>query len=297
MKTLFVYFLAICCLTFLYSCKKNDRKNEAQKVVTEWIGKKIEFPADIRCLSMGKDTICPTANNSYRILVYTDSVGCTTCKLRLSTWKDILQETDSLLPGKVTFLFYFHPKSEKELIHLLKRDWFDHPVFIDNKNKIDQLNNFPSQMEYQCFLLNQDNEVVLVGNPTLNPKIWELYKQTIMGNNSQEEEQPFTSAVVDQQEIELEELKVGEKSIATFTIKNTGSISLIISHIDASCGCTVPIWEKKPIKPNKETSITIEVTPEETGFFHKTIQVYTNIENPVIPLTIKGKVEKNLSRP
>ncbi|GAB6011595.1 hypothetical protein [Viscerimonas tarda] len=95
-----------------------------------------------------------------------------------------MQETDSLLPNKLNFLFYFHPKDTKELKFLLRRDRLEYPVFIDERNQIDSLNHFPKQQEYQCFLLNKENKVVAMGNPTMNPKIWELYKNIIRGDTT-----------------------------------------------------------------------------------------------------------------
>jgi hypothetical protein len=40
--------------------------------------------------------------------------------------------------------------------------------------------------------------------------------------------------------------------------------------------------------PGEEMEITVEITPEESGFFHKTVQVYCNVEKGVIPLSVKG---------
>ena len=47
---------------------------------------------------------------------------------------------------------------------------------------INKINNFPEQIEYQTFLLNQDNRVLIIGNPIKNEKLWNLYLRTI--NNS-----------------------------------------------------------------------------------------------------------------
>jgi hypothetical protein len=54
----------------------------------------------------------------------------------------------------------------------------------------------------------------------------------------------------------------------------------------------VPSWEKKPIEPGEETEISVEIQPEETGFFHKTIRVHCNVEKGVISLGIKGMISK-----
>jgi hypothetical protein len=42
---------------------------------------------------------------------------------------------------------------------LFQRDEFNYPVFIDEKNLIKKLNNFPQNDEFQCFLLYKDNKV------------------------------------------------------------------------------------------------------------------------------------------
>jgi hypothetical protein len=44
--------------------------------------------------------------------------------------------------------------------------------------------------------------------------------------------------------------------------------------VDTSWGCTVLKWDKKPIELDEETEIEVEITPEEAGFFHKTVKVY-----------------------
>jgi hypothetical protein len=128
----------------------------------------------------------------------------------------------------------------------------------------------------------------MIGNPSLNPKIWELYKRQISGQ--EQTNTRMTSVSVEQAEIEITGLRVGKKSEVVFKLKNEGDQPLLISHVDASCGCTVPFWEKKPIAPGKVTEIKVEITPEETGFFRKVIRVYCNDKNGIIPLVVKGEV-------
>jgi hypothetical protein len=178
-KSLFIIILT---LSFcFYSCNKNKRTN-AQKVVSEWTGKEMKFPAGLQCVSIMKDTACiDLYGDNYKILLYIDSLGCTSCRLNLSKWKNLIAEADSVFQKKPEFLFFFQSKKnrEKELQVILKSDGFRHPVFIDKTNAIMKLNNIPKEQEYQCFLLGKDNKVVMVGNPVLNPAIWELYKKII----------------------------------------------------------------------------------------------------------------------
>jgi hypothetical protein len=292
----FVFF--IIAISLVSSCKDNKKRKEAEMVITEWVGKEIRFPAEkqYQCSFTGKDTtvvLCTGLfEREYKILLYIDSLGCTSCKLRLFEWKQLISEVDSIGTDKLSFLFLFHPKDKKELQVLFKRDRFDYPVFIDADNTVNKLNHFPEQSTYQCFLLDRSNKVLLIGNPVLNPKIWELYKQTVFGQKQTAPETiPVTSIVAEQSEIKIAGLQVGKKSTGVFKLKNTGNQPLVITRVETSCGCTVPSWDKKPVEPGKETEITVEIQPEETGVFHKTVRVYCNVEKKVIALSVKGNVK------
>jgi len=65
----------------------------------------------------------------------------------------------------------------------------------------------------------------------------------------------------------------------------------MISDISTSCGCTNVQWDTHPVKFNHTATINIEITPEETGDFSKTIDVYCNTENSPISLNIIGNIK------
>ena len=166
----------------LSSCKDNKKRDEATRIVAEWTGKEIKFPKELSCTSMGKDTTCVDLySDNFKILLYVDSLGCTSCRLKLFEWKKIMQESDSLFIRKPEFVFIFRPKKrdEIELQSIFRNNGFHHPVFIDNENEIDKINKFPYNPEYQCFLLDKDNKVLMVGDPFINTGIWTLYKRII----------------------------------------------------------------------------------------------------------------------
>ncbi|MCY4778295.1 hypothetical protein ORI89_01425 [Sphingobacterium sp. UT-1RO-CII-1] len=176
-KISFVILIITSCLLTLISCQ-DSKKTSAEKLVREWLGKEILLPKDLPCLYMDKDTICPKpSQKSFKILVYTDSVGCTSCQLNLNLWKIYMNDADSIAPGQVDFLFYFQPKNQRELTHLLRRERLEKIIFMDKKSQLSTINKLPKEIDYQCFLLDKDNKVLSIGNPTLNPQIWNIYKK------------------------------------------------------------------------------------------------------------------------
>lgn len=77
----------------------------------------------------------------------------------------------------------------------------------------------------------------------------------------------------------------------TFLFTNSGETPLLIHNVKTSCGCTVPEWPKKPIKPGKSGEIHIEYDTSHPGKFHKTITVFYNGKESPKELVIKGMVE------
>ena len=176
-------FIVFC----LPSCKQNNLRDDVVKIVFEWTGREIKFPEGLPCISMDRNTTCiDVHNDNFKIVLYVDSLGCTNCRLSLSTWKKIMKESDSVFIRKPEFVFIFQPKKrdKKELSLIFRNNGFRHPVFIDKENETDRMNKFPSNPEYQCFLLGKDNKVIMVGNPATNSGIWILYKRIITENET-----------------------------------------------------------------------------------------------------------------
>jgi len=94
----------------------------------------------------------------------------------------------------------------------------------------------------------------------------------------------------DKSEIDLGKIKIGEKYPVYFKFKNTMNSPLVIHQVKTSCGCTVADWEKTPIQSDAVSKISVEYTPDQEGYFLKTIRVISNAENEVVELRIKGEV-------
>ena len=184
-KQMQLFVLIVCFL--LCSCDERKKRDETTKVVFEWIGKEIRFPKDVQCYVSGKATLpefCDECfKKEFKMLLYVDSIGCSDCRLNLFQWKHIMEEVDSLFQGMVGFLLFFQPKNVRDMTNLFFTKRFDYPVFIDINNQINYLNRFPKEIEFQCFLLDQENKVIAIGNPTMNHQIWELFQSYIKKEN------------------------------------------------------------------------------------------------------------------
>ena len=87
-------------------------------------------------------------------------------------------------------------------------------------------------------------------------------------------------------------IKEGVQAEYTFKFTNTGKEPLVISNVQASCGCTTPKWTKEPIKPGESGSVTaIYNSKGRPGTFNKAITITSNAKTPQKVLFIKGNVE------
>ena len=276
------------CVCILVSCQESKEK-AVLRLVNEWNGKEIKFPAHSVFTIQGKDTVnFDFGNADYKVITYIDSVGCTSCKLQLPQWKKFMVEVDSLTSGSVPFLFYFHPKDMKEMRYLLRRDSFTYPVCIDGKDELNRLNKFPADMAFQTFLLDKDNKVVVIGNPVHNPKVKELYLGLITGSRSSKSFGQTTQVSVNQTEQDFGSFPKEEKQERSFVLTNTGKGLLVIQDIITSCGCTKVEYSKEPVRPGGTLEVKVIYEAENAEHFKKTVTVYCNTKNSPLRLTVKG---------
>ncbi len=77
-----------------------------------------------------------------------------------------------------------------------------------------------------------------------------------------------------------------------FKFTNTGDAPLVISSVQASCGCTVTEYSKDPIPPGTEGFVKATYNAAKPGAFTKTVTVNANAKESLVKLIIKGEVVK-----
>lgn len=87
-------------------------------------------------------------------------------------------------------------------------------------------------------------------------------------------------------------IKAGEKVGCIFSFTNTGDADLILTAASASCGCTVPRYEKKPVAPGGKGAIEVIFDSSgRSGLQSKTVVVQSNAENNLIILRIIAEIK------
>ena len=278
--------LIILLLTIFLSACQDKQKEIITLLVKEWQGKQILFPENMVFTRFASDTtnfVIPTSD--YKVLVFVDSIGCTSCKLQLSRWKEFIRYTDSISQKNIPFLFFFQFDDQWEIHSLLIRENFDKPICLDRSDSLNQLNHFPNDIRFQVFLLDKNNKVVVIGNPVHNPNVKELYLEEI--SRKQPVAPIQTTVKVEKESLLLETIPLGKSKDTLFTLVNTGDQPLVIIDVTTTCGCAQTLFDKHPVQPGESLHIKVGVTPENKGLFDETITVKCNT-NQLIKLNIRG---------
>ena len=87
-------------------------------------------------------------------------------------------------------------------------------------------------------------------------------------------------------------VKEGTQAEYVFKFTNIGKEPLVITNVQASCGCTTPKWTKEPVKPGESGQVTaIYNSKGRPGNFNKAVTITSNAKTAQKVLFIKGNVE------
>jgi hypothetical protein len=118
------------------------------------------------------------------------------------------------------------------------------------------------------------------------------YAQTLAVNNRVSNPFNKDNAVFNWSETAFDfgKIKLNVPASHQFTFVNKGSAPLIISSVQASCGCTVTEYSKDPIAPGQSGFVKATYNAAKAGVFTKTVTINANTDDTTVLLTIKGEV-------
>lgn len=97
--------------------------------------------------------------------------------------------------------------------------------------------------------------------------------------------------VFQQEEHDFGRVSEGEKVGWYFKYRNEGGADLIIRKVSASCGCTAPEYDRKPLAPGEEATLKVIYDSNgRSGYETKTVTIESNAENNLVRLKLKVEV-------
>ena len=120
-----------------------------------------------------------------------------------------------------------------------------------------------------------------------------IKKENLVNAKSRDSEIKKGAASIsfDKKEYDFGTVNEGDIVETSYLVTNSGKTDLVITNAQASCGCTVPVWPKNPIKPGATGEVKVKFnTSGKPNRQQKTITLTTNTESGREVLTLKGSV-------
>jgi len=166
-------------LFFLVCCKESGRGNADKKTVAKWTNRSLNLPLNDSLIFNNSSNQIPHKKD-IKILTLING-GCGTCVDELSDWKLFINKIDTSSVGVIFLVESFDgtislddfKNTDSAYVRL------NYPYYNDIDLSIFSKYDFPHEKKYQTFLLNQKNEVVLIGNPIFSEAMEDLYLKKI----------------------------------------------------------------------------------------------------------------------
>lgn len=169
------FFIIGCCL--FYSC--DSQKKEVQNKVEEMQSTAIKIPYE-RMACWTNDSVSAISIwdiAKLKLVHYVDSAMCSSCFLQKAATDEFLHRMKALPSSEFCNVFIISPgnKTKKKLETDFREKRIPQTIFVDTANVFMELNpNIPGETMYHTFLLDENNKVILVGNPMSNQQVEDM---------------------------------------------------------------------------------------------------------------------------
>ena len=176
-------------ISFIMSCKEKSNDNRLIKdIIKNTLDKELVLPDELKAYIPFTNYITDSTKifkSELKIYSYVDA-SCATCIENIKSWAKLIPDFTKY---DVSIILIFGSKDEFELIkHLCeskKVNDFPFPFFFDKKNKYLKLNKFMEHnTTFQTVLVNNNNRILLLGNPTHSKEITDMYLKEIQKRTS-----------------------------------------------------------------------------------------------------------------
>ena len=173
-----VVFVTIIGMTS-FSCSNSNERRQYKQAIEKIQSQAIQLPLKGLIICKGQKSYDSHFNEDakLKLIVFSDSLECTSCAIsHMYLWNPLIDYAKQF-NGRLCYYFIFAPM--KQEIHavesMITNIMFDYPILLDTIGEFKMLNpHLPQNTLLHSFLLNEKNEVILVGNPSQNKKIQEV---------------------------------------------------------------------------------------------------------------------------
>lgn len=287
MRSSFVFngkIALLCVMSIVSSCAKNT-KHKYAVIYNKLYNNPVLFYDSAVFVNPNFDTVRVSLDGDVKIVNYIDSIGCLGCRLKLSEWNAFMNCFNG--NDNLRLITIINSRKIDEVKYVIQRDSFEYPVCIDVGNVFFEMNELPHYNSFHCFLLDENNRIILIGNPVQNPKIRDLYIRTICERLGINPEARTVSTPLNQSK-SLGTFNWQTAQTTTFAIHNAGNEPMLIDTVYTSCECTTAKIDKRTIAPADSAVVSVSFKAEKPERFVR--EVYVGIHgSEATVLSIEGE--------
>lgn len=163
------------CITILFSCC-NQSSSQLTQQIKQLQKTTIYLPTNTEIIPKScKDTIVHNSTK-YKIVTYID-LDCEICWTELILWQEYWENNQF---SNADFLCYVSAHSYNSISQKMEfRQSTTFPLFFDTDKQFLRNNPLLINKQFHTLLLDQNNNVILVGNPSMKKKIDKLYHKLL----------------------------------------------------------------------------------------------------------------------
>lgn len=167
------YVVFLCLIGMTSSCSKDSSK--------KYFAEMMSNPLCVnraKYISVSSDSLSVKPFSKYRLIRYVDASYCGLC-----TYKQVcsdLSNIDELLQIPQTVIIKIHSTDMTQIKFYSKILKNRYEVLLDTAEVFVCENRFvPDNNKYRIFLVDNNDSIILIGNPLSNKRMLELYKQVV----------------------------------------------------------------------------------------------------------------------
>ena len=176
-----ILLLGILC--FLAVAATGCKKAQLRRQLKELMGTTIVLPEKITCVYNGEVYPMPDSlREKAKMIVYVDSTDCSKCRIsRFVQYVDFFRLSDEVSFFVPILLLSVSSENRPDIQEHILDIALPFPVYIDDRNTFLTLNtSIPHDELFYSMLTGLNGEVLLVGDPSINESLKQLYFREIL---------------------------------------------------------------------------------------------------------------------
>ena len=168
--------LLLTCVVLFAGCQHEKEDNQIRSTLSQFERRVIRFPDKMLCVEKGISEFRDISVLKPTFIVYVSSDECNECALaHLPEKSTLFKWAESSKAFQVYVIFSPLDKYVQTIFKRIKDNGYPFPVYIDVDGYMREKNAIPEDSRFHCFLLDELQHPVMVGNPLISPKVESLF--------------------------------------------------------------------------------------------------------------------------